>query len=751
MRSPQLIYFLFFISGLASLIYEIIWGRQLVLIFGSTTNSLIATISAFLGGLALGSLIAGKFVDRLRPRQLLLGYSLLELGVGLTALLSPFFFSKIKIFYSLFSDGTSVTVSLLLIKFIFTSSVILVPTTLMGATLPFLVRFLQSQELPGLILSRLYTTNTFGGVIGVLFAGFISIELFGLNQSLIIAASLNLLVSIISLSIPATKNQKINLKSAPLKFNSTLVLSLLGFSVSGFISIAYQILWTRVLTPTMGTMIYAFSGILAFYLFGIAFGSFLYPLFRRIIPSPSFAFGSLQLGVGLSALLPTLILHKITLEPPLELALRLFLPTLFFGLTFPATISLINQPQATGKTIGLSYAVNTIGAILGGYLASFFLIPFFGSSQSIVLLSIINFLMAFIFISIDQSSSWQKPTLLVPVSFLLLTSTYLITNKSDRLLPFATDIPILESKIQRVPYLFLEDDVASVFAKSQSQHNQPLLVIDGVPTTHRVSLTKYMAHLPIILHPNPKEVLIIAFGMGNTYRSSLKHHLNTTAVELVPSVPKTYRLFHTDNLLSSSLGKVIINDGRNFAFLTHNKYDIIIIDPPPPFNTAGSTVLHSKEYYQDLTKNLNSGGLVNQWIYAYSSRQDDISMAIKTFIEIFPYSYAVQKKDSLGGIFMLGSLSPIDTKNLKFLLKSPIVYNDLQEFKDTFVSPNLEPLEIMGNRESLSKVLKDYPLITDTHPLTEYYLLRHRFTSAPTLTGIDLENFINLLKENYRL
>lgn len=750
MKSPRLIYLLFFISGLASLIYEIIWGRQLVLIFGSTTNSLIATISAFLGGLALGSLIAGKFVDQLRPRQLLLGYSILELGVGLTALLSPFLFSKIKIFYSFYSDGTSVTLSLLLIKFILTSSVILVPTTLMGATLPFLVRFLQSQELPGLVLSRLYTTNTFGGVIGVLFAGFISIELFGLNQSLIIAATLNLLVSIVSLAIPTTKDQKINLKSAPLKFNSTLILALLGFSISGFISIAYQILWTRVLTPTMGTMIYAFSGILAFYLFGIAFGSFLYPTFRRILPSPTITFGFLQLSIGLTALFSTLVLHKVTYEAPLELATRLFLPTLFFGLTFPATISLINQPQATGKTIGLSYAVNTIGAILGGYLASFFLIPYIGSTQSIVLLSIINFAMAFVFISIDQSSSWQKLTLL-PVSFFLLTSTYLITNKSNRLLPFATDIPILESKIQKVPYLFLEDDVASVFAKSQSQHNQPLLVIDGVPTTHRVSLTKYMAHLPITLHPNPKEVLIIAFGMGNTYRSSLKHHLKTTAIELVPSVPKTYKLFHTDNLLNSPLGKVIINDGRNFAFLTHNKYDIVIIDPPPPFNTAGSTVLHSKEYYQDLTKNLNPGGLVNQWIYAYSSRQDDISMAIRTFIEVFPYSYAVQKKDSLGGIFMLGSLSPIDTKNLKSLLKNPVVFNDLQEFKDTYVSPDLEPLEIIGDRDSLLKVLKNYPLITDTHPRTEYYLLRHRFTNAPTLTGTDLENFVNLLKENYLL
>lgn len=723
---------------------------MLVLIFGSTTNSLTATISAFLGGLALGSILAGKLADKLNNKSLIRGYSLLEFGVGISALITPLLFNQIKDLYLNLSDGTSVTLSLLLIKFLLTSLTILLPTTLMGATLPFLARFLQNQaKFPDVTLSSLYAVNTFGGVIGVLVTGFILIELFGLKTSLHLAVALNILVSLLAFLLPISNKTRKSDSISAIKKTPTLYLALFGFSLSGFISIGYQILWTRVLTPTVGTMIYAFSSILAFYLVGLALGSFLYPIYRRLIHSSSYAFGLLQLGIGLSALLPVLVVHKLTLEPLPELILRLFIPTLLLGLTFPTTISLINQPKSSGSIIGLSYAANTAGAILGGYIASFLLIPLVGSSQSIVLLSIFNFFLAFIFISISQKSSFKISTLLIS-SLLIISSTYLFTNKNNRLLPLEIDIPILESRLQGVPHDFQEDEIASVFAKSQSKHNQELLVIDGVATTHRVSLTKYMAHLPIFIHPNPKQVMIIAFGMGNTYRSSLKHGLTTHAVELVPSVPKMYRLFHDDDLLNHPQGKVIINDGRNYAFLTHQKYDIIIIDPPPPFNTAGSTVLHSKEYYQDLIKTLNPNGIVNQWIYSYASNQDDISMAIRTFLEAFPHVYAVQKKDAPGGIFMLGSLSPINISNLDNLLKNPIVYSDLQEIQDKeFISPNQQPLEVLGDKESLMNILKDYPLITDTNPRTEYYLLRQKFKPTPNLTGENLENFVNLLRSGY--
>lgn len=751
--SNKLIYLLFFLSGLAGLIYEVVWGRSLVLIFGSTTNSLVATISAFLGGLALGSFLAGKIVDRLPSRQLLRGYSLLELGVGLTALATPGLFGLVKTLYWQFSDGASVTTSLLAVKFLLTSLVILVPTSLMGATLPFLVRYLQltSKKLAEFSLSQLYAINTFGGMAGVLLAGFALLELVGLKGSLLTAAALNLLVAVLAGRLKSV-DTKPSLTLAPksLKLTPTALAGIVGFGLSGLVSIAYQILWTRVLTPTLGTMIYAFAAILAFYLFGLALGSLIYPAYRRLVPQAGYGFGWLQLLIGLGAVLPVLVMHKVVLPPAWELTLRLLPSTLLLGLTFPAVIGLVKQPGATGQAIGLAYASNTIGAILGGYLASFVLIPVWGSSPAIVLLALVNFALAYYFFATEKESRAKLPVLAL-TAVALISTTYLLTAKGGRLLPFVTDIPILEAKLQQVPHQFLEDDVASVFAKQKSQHNEPLLVIDGVATTHRVSLTKYMAHLPITLHPQPKKVLIIAFGMGNTYRSALKHGLEVDAVELVPSVPKMANLFHPDNLLTWPNGRVIINDGRNYAFLTRKKYDIVVIDPPPPFNTAGSTVLHSLEYYEDLAKNLNPEGIVNQWIYAYGSRQDDISMAIRTFLEAFPYVLAVQKTDSAGGVFMLGSFKPIRAERLDRLMESQTVLKDLREFadKENFVSGS-QPLEIIGDRDSLLAILNDFPLITDTQPRTEYYWLRHRFTQAPNLTGSDLDAFIRQLKAGYK-
>lgn len=168
---------------------------MLVLIFGGSTNSLTATISAFLAGLALGSFLAGRIVDKLKTNQLIKIYGLLEFGVGLSALATPFLFYAIKLIYRLFSGG-------LFMKFSLASLVILIPTTLMGATLPFLVKFLQKQnKTPDNILGILYAVNTFGGVAGVLLAGFVLIELFGLQMTLVVAAAINILVAILAQSI----------------------------------------------------------------------------------------------------------------------------------------------------------------------------------------------------------------------------------------------------------------------------------------------------------------------------------------------------------------------------------------------------------------------------------------------------------------------------------------------------------------------------------------------------------------------
>lgn len=755
-NSPKIIYGLFFLSGAAGLIYEIVWSRLLVLIFGSTTNSIVAVISAFLGGLAIGSLIFGTVADRLSARGLIKLYALLESGIGITAAATLILLPAIKIIYANFSDGSSVTFSLLFVKFFLTIIVLLVPTILMGATLPVVVKFakLQNNNLSKSV-SLLYATNSLGGALGVLLAAFVLIELAGLRNTLIIAASTNLLIGFIANLMPAPA------KSKPLKLQEQVVsktlsskttIPIIAFSISGFISIAYEILWTRILTPTMGNFIYAFATILAIYILGLALGSLIFEKFLKVVKAKSLTFALCELAIGAFAVTSVLLTHKIAVDDAFKALLVILPSTIFMGLTFPAIISLIAKGKSEGKLVGLSYFGNTTGSIIGGFAASFFFIPNIGSSQSIVVLALFNFLIAFYFIYSEiKIGPKPKYALIFFTLFLFIGSYYLVTYKGHRLYQLTNDLHILHSKLNGDDYSFKEDEVASVFGFRSKDNKDPGLYIDGVATTSRVSETRLMAHIPLILHENPKRALVIAFGMGTTFRSSLAHNLETDAIELVPSVPKFMHFYHQDSdaVLKNPKGRVIINDGRNYAFLSSKKYDVVTIDPPPPFNAAGTSVLHSKEFYLDLSKILNPGGIVSQWIYYYSSREDDIAMAIKSFIDVFPYVLAYEKNGSVGGLFLEGSMSPLNVSKINSFLEDPVVDRDLREILNVDKNQDLSKilfLTKLGDEKSLSMVFKNSPELTDNQPKTEYFILRHAFTKSPILIGEEALSFTSKLK-----
>lgn len=729
-NKSSLVYLIFFLSGIAGLIYEIVWGRQLVLIFGSTTNSAVATISAFLSGLAIGSLIFGRLADRLSGRQLINLYSLLELGVGVTAGLTLILLPGLKTVYALISDGSSVSLSLLLVKFSLTILVLILPTVLMGGTLPILVRFLQLQHRSiSHAISRLYAINTFGAVLGVLFSAFIFIELLGLTYTILVAVGLNLLVAVLARLVPITASVSHLPPVLSKPVFTTATLPIISYSISGTVAIAYEIIWARILTPTVGTFIYAFAAILSLYLLGLVIGSFIYPYFSRIVPSKPLAFALCQLSIGFFTLGSVYLTSNLVVLPAKLMILLVILPaTIFMGLAFPAVIALINPSGHAGALVGLTYFGNTLGSVLGGFLASFLFIPLIGSSQSLIILSTVNFSLALIF-----APRWSKT---VP-AVLAILAVWLFLFKRHSLYPNDVQWRINWAKAKGIEFVFTEDEVASVFGYHDQKMNDYNLFIDGITTTGKVGETKLMAHIPILLHPNPQSVLIIAFGMGTTYRSSLLHHLPTDVVELVPSIPPLMSLFHqdADQFLYHSQGKIIINDGRNYIFLTKKKYDIVTIDPPPPFNAAGTTVLYSQDFYQEIAYKLNPTGIVSQWLW-FGSREDDIKMAAKSFLNVFPYVLVFQTPAGGGGIFLEGSFQPFDLQQLsdKLLHLSPQVSADIQENYQDFDLVELSSL-IIGDRSSLIQWIGNLPPVTDNYPRTEYFLLRHTFSSKPSLSG----------------
>jgi len=419
-------------------------------------------------------------------------------------------------------------------------------------------------------------------------------------------------------------------------------------------------------------------------------------------------------------------------------------------MTFPAVIAALNTKSNGGKIVGISYFSNTFASIIGAFLASFFLLPEIGSNQSVVLLSIGNFALALSLIIFAKKAVFIRYSLLIPVCLLIIFASYISIFKKDSIYENTTQWRINCARQKGIDFIFKEDEVASVFAYYDKKRKDQHLFIDGVPTTGEVGDTKLMIHIPFLLHKNPKDALVIAFSMGTTYRSSLLLGLNTDAVELVPSVPKMFGLFHNDvsQILTNPNGKIIINDGRNYVSLTKKKYDIVTIDPPPPFNSAGTTVLYSEEFYRDIARKLKIGGIVSQWIWFGSTRQD-IEMAIKSFLDVFPNVLAFRPYKNASGIFLEGSFSQIDFDKNAIVSNSqmPVIVKDLNEIYLDFKAEELPELKISG-RENLFEITKNSGKITDDNPNTEYFMIRHKLTkSVPLNQNEEAEAFIRQISD----
>lgn len=752
--STTFVALLFFFSGAAGLMYEIVWTRMLVLVFGNTTHSIVAVVAAFLAGLAIGSFAFGKRTDRFSSSQLLRLYGVLELGVGLTALGSKFIIENIvPLYISLAGEPGSVT-SILIVKFVVASFALLIPTILMGATLPALVSFVELQYRDAAKnISMLYATNTFGGIMGVIAAGFVLIELTGLNGTLYAAVGVNILVGATAWLMNFGDTQPLTTKAATpaLVIRKKEAMLLVLYAVSGLTAIGYQVLWTRLLTPRMGTVIYAFSSILAVYLFGIAFGSLLYHRFLTGFRARWLLFSLSQLAIGLFAVGSIYLVGSSVEITKSLILLGVILPaTVLMGISFPLVVVLVNGDERAGKNVGVVYASNSAGSIAGAFLASFVLLPVLGTAHSIILLAIANTLIALVvsFYELSASKSFAWKAYPVFVSVVLIGGIALFQNGQENYRDTATRQLIDRVNKEQGEWRILEDEVASVFAAQTQGRTKAALKIDGVATTLKVAETRFMAHLPVALHQNPKRMLIIAFGMGSTFRSALKHGLRVDVVELVPSVPAVFDLFFEDaaNVLGNPNGRVIINDGRNYVLTTQEQYDLVTIDPPPPFNAAGTTVLYAREFYRQIIPRLREGGLVCQWMW-FGSREDDVAMAMNSFVEVFEHVAVFRSFWDTEGVFMFGSQSPIiiDSVRVRDIFTSDVVVQDFQEVHNR-VPPEYVMKSFLADRDKMQRALSEFPSVTDNRPRTEYYLLRHTFTERPPITTSWLSARVNALE-----
>lgn len=759
MRHPRLVLAIFILSGAAGLMYEVVWSRQLVLVFGNTTQAVSTILTGFFGGMAVGSFLGGRLADRVRsPLRL---YGVIELLLVVVVVATPVTFRLLhEVYRGAYGALQGSFEAIALLRFGLAILALAPATVLMGATLPALTRQLTRDAHLSSAFGRLYAANTLGAIIGTFTAGIVLIELLGLTGTLLVGAACSGIAGLGALRLArdpapagsaAEPSRPAAMKLAPGPRSSPRPQLALGLAfVSGLTSLGYQVLWTRLLSSGTGNSTYVFTLILGTFLVGIALGAAAFTRLRPFIGRPVAAIAVAQLVVAILAFagLVLVIDHPGPLDPSrvLESAwailgpmLLVVLPTTFvMGFTFPASSALLgDDPDRVASSAGKLLAANTLGAIVATFAIPFLVIPTVGSPVAVAILAIVNVGTALALLAAATGLDRVRRGVTAAVGAVVGLAI---------LVGIVTPGAIIDPGQARViaaggtVFASAEDEIATVQAGRRWERE---LWVAGTSMTLLTIDVKLMPVLPLMLRPNSKSALAVAFGMGSAFRAALISGLTTDAVELVPSVPRMFGWFYSDAaaVLANPVGRVIIADGRNHMELTESRYDIIVTDPPPPIESSGASVISSLEYYRAGHAHLTPGGIMVQWMPT-GSTIDEFRAHLRTFHSVFPHILMAFGPGGYG-YYMFGSDEPMKFTDeaIADVLGRPGI---LQEISTAYDSPErtvagwtsrIHGLTWIAD-DQVTRFTGDGPLITDDRPLPEYFLLRRLFGTPSPKTSI---------------
>ncbi len=734
-----MIFAVFFLSGMAGLIYQVAWSRLLTLLIGVGIFAITAVVCTFMAGLALGAYLIGRWGDRWRDP--FLAYGIIEGTIGVYAALTPWIFQAAQPIY-IWGFNHFDRAGLNTFRVLLSAAILLVPTSLMGGTLPLLSRAVSRwNERTAIGAGLLYAVNTFGAVAGCLLAGFYLLAIVGVRESLFIAAAINLgiaaLVIVSRRGVPT--EPRATMRPKPQAEPSTgAVLLLAIFFFSGFAALGYEVLWTRALLVFLKASTYAFSLMLSVYLFGVAAGSLLVSWFADKIRRPLLGVAICEFGIAFTVvagmiLFPRVHVHATRLVGAVsvqsfgdavaimftEAALILLLPTLFMGAMFPFGIAAYHRDvDGVARTVGLLYAVNTGGNILGSILIGFFAIELFGVRNSLVALVGLNLLLGAV------ALLWlvRRPALglvwpVVAVGLIVLINHGISPGV------FYNTITAFGNKI--VYYREGASDTVAVVERPKEK-DRTLIYSDGrgAAATSTAPWNFYFGHLPMLLHPNPKEVLHICYGSGNSVRALTRHNPDRIdVIELSPHVREASQYFWTnEGVISDPRVHLIIEDGRNYVLGTNRTYDVISLEPPNIY-TAGVVNLYTQEFYELSRRLLKPRGIMVQWLPTSQLTEKDRGRLIRAFTEAFPYVTVWQQLQS-STILLVGTVEPlaVDVDAIDRRLKGEAMLKDMQVMKlqDAYGFLSLYSLSDKDTRE----LVASYSPVHDDLTMVDYSIPR---------------------------
>jgi spermidine synthase len=737
MFTRRILFLLFFISGFCSLVYQMVWTRLAFASFGIITPVLSVVLSVFMLGLAAGSWAGGRGIARLsRATGLspIFFYGAAELIVGCGGVLVPKLFKIGE--HLLLSSGQSDSFRYLFLSALVLSASILPWCVFMGATFPLVMAYVREQEAESVeSFSYLYFANVVGAMSGSILTVLVLVEVLGFFHTLVFAAAGNATIAVISVVL-GFKSLNRKADSAPAETPATLtstpensrLVPWVLFS-TGFSAMAMEVVWTRVMTPVLRTQIYSFAFIIFAYLGATFAGSLLYRdhLRRKSTWSISFLLAIL----AATAFLPIFVVDPAVVTAVWHIDSGMYTEswrakllvlasiTPLCGILGYLTPSLIDQ-YSSGRPAeaGKAYGINIVGCVLGPLVASYLLMPYLKERYALIVLALP--LLVLFCASIGGLSPTQRRAL-VPINIAALLWAIFGAGDFDRLL--ARNEP--NAQIRR-------DYAASVDSFGRGAGKR--LLVNGIGMTILTPATKYMVHLPMAFHRGkPESALIICFGMGTSFRSALTWDVQTTVVELVPSVPQAFSFYHPDtaDVLSNPKGRIVIDDGRRYLERAGEKYDILVVDPPPPVEAAGSSLLYTREFYDLVKEHLKPNAILETWIPI--SPFDTAQAILRPIYDSFPY---VRCFDSIEqcGTHILASMEPIAADSAAQLAQKipPNAKRDILEWSLTRdLTADLQRVLSQENQITNALNLNLKYAITDDQPFNEYFFLRNTTLYRP--------------------
>ncbi|MGA1875157.1 MAG: fused MFS/spermidine synthase [bacterium] len=754
---------LFFLSGFCTLLYEITWARLINTILGNSTYTISAVLSSVMIGLAVGGYVGGKAGDHHRnPLRL---YGILEGLVGLYALIFPFLLrSMIPALQYIYRDAQVNEATMAAIRFMACLAVLILPFALIGAMLPILSKFLIRQYTHfSSSLGKLYGFNLLGSMTGVLITCFFFIPTLGMHKTMYVAVSIECIIcgSLLWLTKGSERIEPApDRKSQPVSFSfqGFTWLILLAASLSGAASMIYEVAWTRMNTLLIGSSVYAFGLMLAAFLGGLGIGSLLFAHIMDRRGDLVLLFGLLEIGIGGVIISLTPLFEKLSrcMVPLISAFSKTFallqlmeffglfflmlIPSAMIGIIFPLLGKMYTKNMRhVGHAVGTIFMANSFGAVLGISASGLLLIPTIGIQKTVLSAVFINISIGALALFISPSLSRVKKSLAIPIiiccsiafcytqpewdKVLISGGSYIYAGIYSNLRK-RTGQDLREIVKNQGDLLFYKEGVNTTVTVKRDKADQLFLQLNGkTDSSSREDnhTQQLIAHIPLLLHPQPRDIMVLGLGSGMTLRAAERYQVrHIDCLEISPAVVEASSYFHdfNDQALEDPRMRLIVRDGREHLTLSRQKYDVIISQPSNPW-VAGMSGLLTQEFFQLCKNRLQKGGLCCVWLQTYNMPLSNARSVIKAFHLVFPSVSVWETKPAIDYL-LIGS--PDEFKIDYLLLQQRMAALEMQPVLKEIGLPTVHDLiaHFIMSRDGISRYTEGAIPHTDNNSFLEF-------------------------------